>query len=555
VKTLSEATFQILAGDAAYARGLDYYNDGRVSNLTVSGSQISAEVRGNQTYQVQLHHTARQFDGSCNCPASDNFDFCKHCVAASLAYYYQTQTNQELADSSDQDPVLPYLNTFTKPQLIDELDRLIQTDKTLYEHWLLRAEIAGGSLSASDLRKRVTQAIPYKPSGLWRYADVAISALPSEQAIKLVIYALERTEKTLHTIDDSGGHRLSLEQMLVHLFTASLADEGWPSTEKVNLVCALIFSEKFNYDVLALPGSVVDAFSASDIKEIYARLKQQWNALTPPSKEELLRDLPYTRLERLLLANARDDKDVDLELEILAKGAVDTDRCLKLVEICIRHKRLDDGNKWLEYASKVQHLHAYDVAAIETQQINLWLAKRDYAKALDSQWSRFEESEAPEDLVPVLRTATKLNQRNEFLERAITLLDGKIEPRVDSPRNRQKAENLVQIYLANQRVGSAIKLANHHTMHPGTWMAVVNAAPEQTGATARLIYKAVANLINLGSNDTYERANYFLHKLYSKSSSQDQDVIKTAILDIYNLPEHKRKSNFIKGLKANFDFI
>ncbi len=571
MKILSQASFQTLAGDAAYARGVEYYNNGQVGALTIDGSQISAEVHGEQTYQVLLHHTARQFDGSCTCKASDNFDFCKHCVAASLAYYYQTQTNQELADSANQDPVLPYLNTFTKPQLVEELNRLVQADSALYEHWLLRAEIAGGSLNASDLRKRITKAIRYKPSGLWRYAEVAsyfdaaersiralepaISLLAPNEAIKLVVYAVERTEKTLETIDDSGGHREHLERFLATQFGKLMADETWPDDEKVSLICKLILSEKFDYDLLNLPTGAVSSFNDQSIETIYIKLQQAWTKLTPPTKDALLRRSLYTRLEGLLLENARRKNNVTVELDILAKGAVDTDRCLKLVEICIRHKRLDEAEKWLEYASKVQHLRPYDVAAIETQQISLWLAKQDYTSALAAQWARFEESEAPEDLVPVLKTAHKLECRNEYLNRAIALLDTKIERKVESPRNRQRAQNLVEIYLANMRVGSAIKLANHHTMHPGIWMAVVNAAPEQSAATARLIEKAVASLINLGGNETYERANWFLQKLYAKSSTKDQAVIKAAILDIYNRPENKRKTNFIKGLKSNFDFI
>lgn len=571
MKILSEATFQTLAGDEAYARGLDYYNNGHVGALNTNGSQINVEVQGTETYHVVLHHTARQFDGSCNCKASDNFDFCKHCVAASLAYYYQTQTNQEVADNSHQDPVLPFLNSFTKPQLIDELNRLLQADKVLHDHWRLRAEIAGGSLGASDIRKRITQAIPYKPSGLWRYTEVAayftsaeqnlralepaVLALSSQDAIKLVLYGVERLEKTLETIDDSGGHRSDLETLLVGQFHRIFSDPSWRDEEQIGLLTKLVLSEKFKYSLLNLPEAAAKAMNAEAIKSLYEKLRQTWNKLTPPNKDELLQSSSYTRLEALLLDNARQQNDTELELEILAKGAVDTDRCLKLVEICIGYSKLEDAEKWLEYASKVQHLKPYDVAAIETQQISLWLAKQDYANALTAQWGRFEESEEPEDLVPVLKTAHKLDKRKEYLDRAISLLDNKIEPHVNSPRNRQRAENLVQIYLANMRVGSAVKLANHHTMHPGTLMAVVNAAHQQSPATARLIDKAVSALISLGSNDTYERANWFLHKLYNKTQGQDKEVVKQAILAIYKRPEHKRKANFIKGLKANFDFI
>ena len=245
MKSLSESVIKTLAGDGAFERGLDYYNEGRVEQLNIDTSHISGYVRGQQRYQVTLNHTAKVFEGSCDCPASDNFDFCKHCAALSLAYYYQTQTNIEVADAGDTDPVRLYLNTFTKPQLIEELQSQIQADKAIYDHWLLRAELAGGNLSVKDLRKRITQAIPYKPAGLWRPQEVAnyfieaeralnvleqaILALTASSSIKLVIYAIERLEKTLETKGVAsiatlreayldGGGELYACQMTVDLF-------------------------------------------------------------------------------------------------------------------------------------------------------------------------------------------------------------------------------------------------------------------------------------------------------------------------------------------------
>ena len=86
-------------------------------------------------------------------------------------------------------------------------------------------------------------------------------------------------------------------------------------------------------------------------------------------------------------------------------------------------------------------------------------------------------------------------------------------------------------------------------------MAVANAAPVINDKVCRIVERAASNLINLGSNETYDRANWFLQKLYAKSKPKDQAALKTVIEHIYNKPEVKRKSNFIKGLKANFDFI
>jgi len=571
MKSLSESVIKTLAGEAAYQRGLNYYNEGRVTQLNINDTRISGMVEGDRQYRVTLNHTAKIFDGSCDCPASDNFDFCKHCVAVGLAYYYQTQTNREMADAGDADAVRLYLNTFTKPQLVEELHTLIESDQSLYDHWLLRAEIAGGNLSSKDLRKRITQAIPYKPSGLWRPQEVAnyfsesilalkvleqaILSLAAPSAIKLVIYAIERLEKSLETIDDRTGHVSDLNKLLVKWFHRTLSSPEWQAKERVQLLSKLILNEKHNYDVLKLPNGVIDLISDKESEDVMEAIAKAWNQMPPPSKESRTQSGLYARLETLLLEDALLLNNHGRELEILAKGAVDTDRCLKLVSKCIHYQRLDEAKKWLEYASQVQTLSSHDVSAIEIHQIALWLALGEFNQALEAQWSRFEESEEPSDLREVYQTAEKTHQERAYLQQGIRYLNSKIEPRQNTSRNQQRVENLIAIYLSHNIVDDAIALAGQHKVHPSTLMAVANAAPLHSTKTIGLAERAVVNLIKLNSGETNDRANWFLQKLYVNAKPQDKALIKEMIQRLYSKPENKRKTNFVKQLKANFEFI
>ncbi|MBL4673927.1 MAG: SWIM zinc finger family protein, partial [Arenicella sp.] len=402
MKTLSESVIATLAGEAAYRRGLEYYNDGRVEQLSINDTQISANVEGQQRYQVSLNHTAKMFDGSCDCPASDNFDFCKHCVAVSLAYYYQTQTNLEMADAGKADTLPLYLNTFTKPQLIEELNTLIQRNQSLCDHWLLRAEIASGNLSSKDLRKRITQAIPFKPSGLWRPQEVAnyfseaqlalkvlepaVLALDARKAIKLIIYSIERVEKALDTIEDRAAYQSDLQNQLKDWFHQILAAPEWQGNERVALLSKLILDEKFSYQILNLPNGVLTLISNKESEDLMEAVSKEWTKMPPPNKGLASQQSLYTKLENILLEDAQLLNNKTRELEILAKGAVDTDRCLKLVAKCIDYQRLDEATKWLDYASLVETLRSHQVVAIETYQIELWLAQGEFDKALAAQW-------------------------------------------------------------------------------------------------------------------------------------------------------------------------
>ncbi len=572
MKSLSESVIKTLAGEAAYERGLEYYNDGRVAPLDINNTIITARVDGDSKhYIVTLNHTAKVFDGSCTCPASDNFDFCKHCAAVGLAYYYQTQTNLEMADASAVDTIDLYLNTFTKPQLVDELFTLINADQSLLDHWQLRAEIAGGNLSSKDLRKRITQAIPFKPSGLWRPQEVAnyfyeaqlslktleqaILALDARNSIKLVIYAIERLEKSLQNIDDRAEHRSDLQTQLKAWFHKVLGSQEWQKNERVKILSELILDEKYTYELLNLPNGVLDLISNKESEDILETIAKAWSKMPPPSAQSSDQHGLYSQLEALLLEDARLLNNKSRELEILAKGAVDTDRCLKLVEKCILYKRLDEAQKWLEYASQVQALRSHDVTAIETQQIELWLAQGEYDQALKAQWSRFEESEDPNSLKEVYQTAEKIHQERAYLQDGIRYLSSKIEPRQDTPRNRQRVENLIAVYLGHNIIDDAIALASQHKVHPSSLMAIVNAAPRQSEKTCTLAERAVNNLVNLNSNETNDRAIWFLHKLYSKVKESDRVKLKNVINKVYAKPENKRKTAFVKQLKGTFDFI
>ena len=573
MKSLSESTIRDLAGKAVYQRGLNYYNEGRVGELSISGTRITANVDGTQSYRVTLNHTVKIFDGSCNCPASDHFDFCKHCVAAALSYYYQTQIILELTESSTaKDRVLPFLQTLTKPQLADQLHKLIQRDTALHDEWLLRAEIASGGLSVAELRKRITKAIPYKPSGLWRYREVAdyfdkcervlemleapVLSMAGPSISKLAIYAIQRLQKTLESIDDSGGYRFPLELRLQHWFAVALEANDWDDNQKGELVTSMILDTKFDYDLLDLPDGVADQLGVADLQYVYEALTKEWQSLKPPSNTSADHDrYRYFRIQALLLARAQAQGNVDVELEILVTAAVNVRQSLKLVNRCIELNRLPEAEKWLDYANKVETLTPHHQIQIEDVQIALWLAQGDYQTALTVQWERYAEDEDPRSLRAVLKTAAYLDERDHWLTKAISQLMARISPQLKTQKNQQRVENLVAIYLDEDQVSEAIALDSQYPLHPSTLMGIVNATPQLSKPTFKLIERAANYLVGLGNNEVYDRAIEFLKKQPAKLTEDQQELFEALITRIYSKPDNLRKTNFVKSLKSAFPFL
>ena len=126
MQEISRTTLIDLAGKAAYQRGEAYYANGRVCELRINDNTIIAEVEGTEIYRVKLIQTLKVFEGSCDCPASDNFDFCKHCVATGLKYIAQLQSQDKLQHSKDRDLLKNYLMSMGKSAVADHLETLIR---------------------------------------------------------------------------------------------------------------------------------------------------------------------------------------------------------------------------------------------------------------------------------------------------------------------------------------------------------------------------------------------------------------------------------------------
>ncbi|WP_066884089.1 SWIM zinc finger family protein [Carbonactinospora thermoautotrophica] len=69
-----------------YKRGVRYFEQGRVDHLEPGGDGVYAVVTGQDAYQVRLWWEDGRLAGECDCPVGADGWFCKHCVAAGLAW-------------------------------------------------------------------------------------------------------------------------------------------------------------------------------------------------------------------------------------------------------------------------------------------------------------------------------------------------------------------------------------------------------------------------------------------------------------------------------------
>jgi len=74
-----------LADSRTIARGAAYASGGRVRTIQSDDNTITANVRGQSKYHVELTCHDGVLSGSCTCPMGNDGVFCKHCVAVAIS--------------------------------------------------------------------------------------------------------------------------------------------------------------------------------------------------------------------------------------------------------------------------------------------------------------------------------------------------------------------------------------------------------------------------------------------------------------------------------------
>ena len=190
---INDSLLKKLAGKAAYEKGVVYFKEGAVQDMSIKGRKILAEVQGGDLYHVTLNHNQRELTGACDCPASDGVDFCKHCVAVALTRAdqlsqeceLQNQPTKKISEPEKRKAILrEHFNALDKQIVIEQLVNIIETDKQLRKEWQLKVQ-RKNPISASELKKLINASIPlnkhlYRSGDVSRYFEsVVTTSVPS----------------------------------------------------------------------------------------------------------------------------------------------------------------------------------------------------------------------------------------------------------------------------------------------------------------------------------------------------------------------------------------
>lgn len=239
---VNDAVVRRLAGDRSFARGHEYFQQGQVVSLESDEESLRAVVRGGEDYAVTLRADDGILDYVCSCPQGATGDFCKHCVAAALAWLDRARPSAKkkgprkpkkmtLADAAkvleDEEP----------GALLRQIVEWAKDDRLLEQRLLVHAaRRASPEAAVAEVERAFREAIRirggflmYRQAREWaRNVDAAIDSIlallrdgHAAAVVHLCEGALRQLEDAAEHLDDSDGHITYLSGRLQDLHLAA----------------------------------------------------------------------------------------------------------------------------------------------------------------------------------------------------------------------------------------------------------------------------------------------------------------------------------------------
>ena len=354
------AALKRLAG-GAFARGEAYYREGRVEILAFEPRRVLARVTGTEDYRVNLLGAGETIKGECNCPAFDDYGFCKHMVATALAANATGHAHEQ--SSGVLARIRAHLEDKSNGVLVAMIVELAERDPALFR----KLEIASAADRADDktlaarLGKAIDQAtatrgfVEYGEAGGWAAGvDEALDALEALDAkrdrlvLKLAEHAIDRIETAIELIDDSNGQCGDLLERArdIHI-RAALSARPNPIALARDL-----FERETGDGYGTFDGAAwlyADALGEAGLAEYRRLATEAWEKLPPLSARSRKKaEGDYAGLSGILDRFAARDNDVEARIALRAKDLSSPWKYFELAEFCLKHKSADEALRWAE---------------------------------------------------------------------------------------------------------------------------------------------------------------------------------------------------------------
>jgi len=355
-----------LAGKVWFVRGEAYFQQGRVVELSEHNGKLSAIVTGTEDYRVRLWTESNDLAYSCSCPLGDDEQFCKHCVAAALAWLAPAK-NEGDAPQRTRDPendLRAFLEQQEKEGLIAMLLREAENNRSARERLQLdaaRQKVSGVDLSA--FRRSIANATRtggfvdyYAAPRYARRIHQAIDSISlllddghSETVVQLTEYTLQKLEKAIGEMDDSDGHMGEILPALQELHHRACKQAG----EDPQLLARRLFEWELRSDWGVFSGSAetyADVFGQQGLAEYRRLAEAEWNKLPAlvPGDNSHDRFGSRFRITSIMESLARQSGDLEALAAVKRHDLAHPYSFLQIAEIYRQAGKHDQALDWAE---------------------------------------------------------------------------------------------------------------------------------------------------------------------------------------------------------------
>ncbi|MDG1254003.1 MAG: hypothetical protein P8Q24_08970 [Glaciecola sp.] len=429
------AIIERLAGPATFERGTAIYNDQAILSFHKNRNKIKATVQsasapGVKVYQVTLTIKPTSYDGGCDCPASEGFDFCKHCVAVALQHADKLAQLEAAQGGSAIDRIQALIEDMDEQQAKNALLTCITQDEESILAWRLRADIsqefAVGNTKGSvitELKTLITKALPFRD--VWQYNKARayfqqaqeklsliiglLQYLPAEQAHAVAYQILKRYDKIFERVDDSGGFRFELEHDILAAFATAVQRLTWSVSVKANYLLSFYSPD---LDVMAFT-DIPQRFIASTDDELreafYTQLEQDVTAET--NGNDRINFTVSIKMHDLCDYYAA-KSDYSKAIEIFTQVAWHADDFLQLVKWAIAAK---DVTVALQFLAQTRETDTYQKLTKECLALEAEVARLqgDPEAAIELQWQTYTHSLVLDDYIQLQVQIAKTYQHSD----------------------------------------------------------------------------------------------------------------------------------------------
>jgi uncharacterized Zn finger protein len=572
-RAMTDAVVRRLGGTESYQRGLDYFSHGHVESLAEISGGVRAAVRGNQDYTVRLTADEGMLDYSCDCPVGSGGSFCKHCVAAALAWLNRAAS-----------PARPGSRRKTREVTLADVGKILQDedkevlvrsildwakdDHRLRERLILyAARRSGPETGAAAVRRsfekavRVSNFVHYREASGWaRGVDDAIDAveqlLKDGQAAAVIEeceLALQLLSSAIQSVDDSDGHFSVLSGRLQDIHYRACLEARPDSDDLANRL--FHWELHSDYDVFYGAAERYAKILGTKGMKAYRQLADVEWAKVPAraGKQERSEWGQHFRITQIMESLARTCGDSDELVAVMSRDLSSAYSYLRIAEVYRETGQPDHALVWAEKGLKAfpdrTDARLREFAAEEYHR------RGRHAEAMKLMWAEFSERPFLENYRTLEKHAQKASAWPEWRERALAAI------RVGVAKAKEKARGqarprwmeshddhsvLVEIFLYEGKIGDAWQEAALGGCSESLWLRLAAKREKDHPEDAAPIYLKYAEAgVATTINGRYEDSVNLLAKAAAVMKRLDRGAEFVRHLETLRT-KYKIKRNFIK---------